>query len=78
MKKNDVMGYIVYALMLGGAVGVGFGVIRPILNDTSVAKELPMPGILLILLSKREAGILRILCRCFGTWTRSWCENRGL
>ena len=58
MKKNDVMGYIVYALMLGGAVGVGFGVIRPILNDTSVAKELPMPGILLILLSVLVGAVL--------------------
>ena len=58
MKKNDVMGYIVYALMLGGAVGVGFGVIRPILNDTNVAKELPMPGILLILLSVLVGAVL--------------------
>ena len=28
MKKNDVMGYVVYAIMLGAAVGVGFGVIQ--------------------------------------------------
>lgn len=57
MKKNDVMGYIVYALMLGGAVGVGFGVIRPILNETP-EKELPMPGILLILLSVLVGAVL--------------------
>ena len=57
MKKNDVMGYIVYALMLGGAVGVGFGVIRPILNETP-RSELPMEGILLILLSVLVGAVL--------------------
>lgn len=29
MKKNDIMGYIVYALMIGIAVGVGLGIIQP-------------------------------------------------
>ena len=57
MKKNDVMGYIVYALMLGGAVGVGFGVIRPILNETP-RTDLPMEGILLILLSVLVGAVL--------------------
>ena len=51
MKKNDVMGYIVYAIMLGGAVGVGFGVIRPLLNNTAVVSELAMPGLALVLVS---------------------------
>ncbi len=51
MKKNDVMGYIVYAIMLGAAVGVGFGVIRPLLTDKSITGQLPMEGFLLILLS---------------------------
>ena len=51
MKKNDVMGYIVYAIMLGAAVGVGFGVIRPLLSDANIRNSLPMDGILLVLLS---------------------------
>ena len=51
MKKNDVMGYVVYAIMLGAAVGVGFGVIRPLLTDNNIAAQLPMEGFLLILLS---------------------------
>ena len=57
MKKNDVMGYVVYAIMLGGAIGVGFGMIRPLLNDTA-AEELPMPGILLVLLSVLAGAVL--------------------
>ena len=32
MKKNDFMGYLVYALMIGIAIGVGLGFIRPIFN----------------------------------------------
>ena len=58
MKKNDVMGYVVYAIMLGGAIGVGFGMIRPLLNDTAAANELPMPGILLVLLSVLAGAVL--------------------
>ena len=58
MKKNDVMGYIVYALMLGGAIGVGFGVIRPILTEQDAANELAIPGILLVLLSVLAGAIL--------------------
>ncbi len=33
MKKNDFMGYLVYALMIGIAIGVGLGFIRPIFNE---------------------------------------------
>lgn len=61
MKKNDVMGYIVYAIMLGAAVGVGFLVIRPMLTDTDVATQLPMTGILLILLSVLVGLVLSAL-----------------
>ena len=35
MKKNDAMGYLAYALMLGLACGIGFGVLRPIFNDSA-------------------------------------------
>ena len=51
MKKNDLMGYIVYALMLGGAVWVGLGFVRPILTEAENAQSLPMNGLLLVLLA---------------------------
>ena len=61
MKKNDVMGYVVYALMLGGAVGVGFGAIRPLLIDNDIISELPMPGVVLVLISVLAGTVLSAL-----------------
>ncbi len=61
MKKNDVMGYVVYALMLGGAVGVGFGAIRPLLIDNDIISELPMPGVVLVLISVLAGTLLSAL-----------------
>lgn len=51
MKKNDLMGYLVYILMLGGAVWVGLSFIRPTVSDENFARFIPMNGIVLVLLS---------------------------
>lgn len=51
MKKNDMMGYLVYLLMLGGAVWVGLSFIRPVIMDSESMSGLPMPGLVLVLLS---------------------------
>lgn len=51
MKKNDLMGYIVYALMLGGAVWVGLSFIRPTISDENFATYIPMNGVVLVLLA---------------------------
>lgn len=51
MKKNDVMGYVVYALMIAIACIVAFVVIRPIFSDTSYANVLPMNGFVFVLLA---------------------------
>lgn len=51
MKKNDLAGYIVYAMMLAAAVWVGLSFIRPVLGDSESMSGLPMPGLVLVLLS---------------------------
>lgn len=51
MKKNDAMGYVVYALMLGLAVGVGFGVLRPYFSDSTTYGLAPFVNILFVLVA---------------------------
>ncbi|MCQ2911898.1 MAG: hypothetical protein MJ190_00035 [Bacilli bacterium] len=51
MKKNDLMGYVVYIIMLGVAVWVGLSFIRPVIMDSESMSGLPMPGLVLVLLS---------------------------
>jgi len=51
MKKNDMMGYLVYALMLGSAIWVGLSFIRPTVSDENFARFIPMNGIVLVLLA---------------------------
>jgi hypothetical protein len=47
MKKNDLMGYVVYALMLALACGVGFGLLRPYFGGTY--GDAPFPSFLFVL-----------------------------
>jgi hypothetical protein len=51
MKKNEAMGYLVYALMIVIAIVVGLTVIRPVFGNADYANALPMNGILFILLA---------------------------
>ena len=51
MKKNDAMGYVAYALMLGLACGVGFGVLRPYFSNTDVYGNAPFNNILFVLVA---------------------------
>ena len=66
MKKNDMMGYLVYALMLGGAIWVGLTFIRPIIGDSESMSGLPMPGLVLVLLSVLIGVIVTALILEFG------------
>jgi hypothetical protein len=49
MKKNDTMGYVAYALMLGVALIVAFVVIRPLMTSGNIA-TLPMNQYLYVFL----------------------------
>jgi hypothetical protein len=51
MKKNDAMGYLVYALMLGLAVGVGFGILRPYFSNYDVYGDAPFVNVLFVLVA---------------------------
>jgi hypothetical protein len=51
MKKNDVMGYVAYALMLGLACGIGFGVLRPYFNDSETYGTAPFNNIVFVLVA---------------------------
>src|SRR5574344_78666 len=51
MKKNDAMGYVAYALMLGLACGIGFGVLRPYFYNTDVYGSAPFNNILFVLVA---------------------------
>ena len=62
MKKNDLMGYLVYALMLGIALGVGLGVIQPMLNTVTT----PIHRIAFIVLAVLAGILLNALLLEFG------------
>lgn len=62
MKKNDLMGYLVYAMMIGIAVGVGLGVIRPIFSNSNYTSVLQgNVGMVFVLLIVIGAIILTAL-----------------
>ena len=50
MKKNDLMGYLVYAIMIGIAIGVGLGVIRPLFTTYNAALQGNL-GVVFVLLA---------------------------
>ena len=50
MKKNDFMGYLVYAIMIGIAIGVGLGVIRPLFTAHNAVLQGNL-GIVFVLLA---------------------------
>jgi len=52
MKKNDLLGYLVYFLMIAIAVGVGFGIIRPAFADykTALGGDVAVVFVILIVL----------------------------
>jgi hypothetical protein len=58
MKKNDVMGYVVYALMLAIAVVVGFAIIRPIFSETNYVAVVPLNNGILFVLIAIVTGVL--------------------
>lgn len=55
------MGYLVYALMLGIACGVGFGIIQPIFSNTATYGEPPMNGIVFVLIAVVVGVLLNAL-----------------
>jgi hypothetical protein len=59
MKKNDVMGYVAYFLMLGIACGMGFGFIRPFVSQYDASK--PMNTFLFIGIAVVVAIILNAI-----------------
>lgn len=62
MKKNDLMGYLVYVLMIAIALGVGLGVVRPIFSNTAYTNVLGgNVGIVFILLAVLGGIVLSAL-----------------
>lgn len=65
MKKNDLMGYLVYVLMIGIAVAVGFGVIRPEFTSNGNVMQGNL-GIVFVLLAVIGGILLTALTLEFG------------
>lgn len=61
MKKNDLMGLLVYALMLGGVAIVVFSIIRPAFSNETYSKVLPMNGIVFMILAFAAGIVLTAL-----------------
>lgn len=64
MKKNTALGIFVYICMLGAAVGVALGLIRPIFDTYS--NVLPMNGIVWILLALLAGVLVNAILLEFG------------
>jgi hypothetical protein len=58
MKKNDVMGYVVYALMIAIAAVVGFAIIRPIFSDSNYTDVVPLNNGILFIFIAVVTGLL--------------------
>ena len=49
MKKNEMFGWIAYAAMLALVLGIGFGVIQPMIQGANDADQIMNPILLLVL-----------------------------